>query len=216
MNEPDLIVIGMPRSGTSLLSNILTNMGCDFLCGNESINNMYPKRLNPQGYFQRKDIHSFIIESNAYNFDENMIIKKNIVNNYIKIIKNTKKPIKPYIAYKDPYLLYILPHIINISHKKPIIIIIIRNIDDVIKSCNNFLLYQKCSNKINPIVWVNYYTYFNKNNFDYISINYDELVNDPIKTYNIFYSKIVERLPRLKKIDITKYINNKSNINYKL
>ncbi len=57
MTKIDLCIIGMPRSGTSFLCNILTNMGCDFFGNNKTLNDIYPLQLNPEGYFQRRDVH---------------------------------------------------------------------------------------------------------------------------------------------------------------
>lgn len=60
MDKPDVIILGMPRSGTSLVANILSDMGVDLYSGNKSINNMYLKKFNKNGYYQRNDIHLFI------------------------------------------------------------------------------------------------------------------------------------------------------------
>ena len=46
------VIIGFPRSGTSLCANILTHMGYDFIGNGTSIDPFFPKELNQDGYFQ--------------------------------------------------------------------------------------------------------------------------------------------------------------------
>jgi len=208
MNKPDVIILGMPRSGTSLVANILSDMGVDLYNGNESIDDMYLKKFNKNGYYQRKDIHLFIKKSNAYHFNEKLVKKKDVIDDFNLILKNTKKSNKPYIGFKEPYLLYILP-IIKI---KPLIIIVIRNIKDVINSCNKFLNYKEI---LHPKVWINYYSYFMEQNFDYICINYDKLMINPKETYNKFYLDLKKRLPKINKIKIDLYILYKNSKYYK-
>jgi hypothetical protein len=56
MNHKKLIVLGCPRSGTSLVANILSNSGYDLNChGKKQLMKKNPK-FNPNGYFERIDI----------------------------------------------------------------------------------------------------------------------------------------------------------------
>ena len=115
-----VFIIGMPRSGTSVISNILTQMGCDFLCEKEEID-MYSKDFNHDGYFQRKDIHYAIMNNNLFTFDETKMDIKNGVNDFLNANKNLNSD--KIIAVKESYLLYILEYIVG----NAITIVMVRN-----------------------------------------------------------------------------------------
>lgn len=51
-----LYIVGMPRSGTSMMAKIITEMGGDFLHSADSVDPIYPKEFNSSGYFQRVDL----------------------------------------------------------------------------------------------------------------------------------------------------------------
>ena len=107
-----------------------------------------------------------------------------MIDNFNLILKNTKKSNKPYIGFNEPYLLYILP-IIKI---KPLIIIVIRNISDVINSCNKFFNYKEI---LHTKVWINYYSYFIEQKFDYICIKtFYYLSYIKIELTSIFNAKV--------------------------
>lgn len=203
-----LFITGMPRSGTSLMSNILTKMGCDFLCNNDSIDNLFPSYLNTDGFFQRKDVYMMTYKLGLNDFNKNLnprIIKKE----FNDILKRTIS--KKITGIKDPYILKMLPYI---SNHISVVIIMIRNPSNVIASINNFYKVLNVKNtKYSYNTWSEYYTYFISisSKFRYIIVNYDDLITDTENTYNKFYSDITTVYKNLTKIDVTDLINKMPN-----
>ena len=205
-----VFVIGMSRSGTSVMSNILTQMGCDFLCEKEEID-MYSKDFNHDGYFQRKDIHYAIMNNNLFTLDETKMDIKNGVNDFLNANKNLNSD--KIIAVKESYLLYILEYIVG----NAITIVMVRNKQDVVNSCKIFTGNYKNDFDIK---WDKYYQKFISisSKIKYITVDYDKLINDPQSTYDEFYNKIIPFIPNLSKINVSnivKYKNSKLiNSNY--
>lgn len=174
----DIYVLGFPRSGTSLMSHILTKMGCDFTHNNETIDDIYPTELNKNGYYQRKDLHLmlFNLGLNDFNFGKK-IQKSTICTEFIKILQKIKSTSK-LIAIKEPYLLHILPTILEFSD--PFIILMIRNPKDVIKSCNTFLETINSDAVVTYEEWILYHVEFMKlsSTMRYIVIDYDDLIDN--------------------------------------
>lgn len=196
-----IFVTGMPRSGTSMMSNILTKMGCDFICGHETIDDIYNPIFNPDGYFQRKNIHFISYNRCIYLFDEKNMKIDLAAADFRKLTINDDKFIgDKIVAIKDPYLLYILKDIIDDG----IAIVMIRNLEDTIKSCKKFD--SNCTFKDD--IWLNYYKKFIdiSPNIKYIIVDYDKLLSDPISTYTEFCDKILPLVPALKKIDINSVV----------
>jgi len=198
-----IFVIGMPRSGTSMMCNILTQMGCDFLCEKEGIDDIYNKDLNYDGFFQRKDIHYLIGNNKLHTFDENKMHIKDCVNGFLNNNKNLNSD--KIIAIKEPYLLYIIEYIIECG----ITIVMIRNKQDTINSCKKFISDHKIDY---DNVWDKYYKKFISisSKIKYIIVDYDKLINDPQSTYEEFYNTIISLVPNLSKINISNIVKNKN------
>ena len=136
----DIIILGLPRSGTSLVAKMLQNSGYDLTGPSETVDKYYPKELNKDGFFQRLDVHLLTIKYRLQNFDTFIGRDEYAIHHLKNIVDSFGKTTKK--ALKDPYLLFMMaPYMEMIKrngYKKPIIVTIRRNIDDVIRSCNKF------------------------------------------------------------------------------
>lgn len=200
----ELVVLGMPRSGTSLAATILEGMGYDFLCGQPTVDSKYPKS---DGYRQRRDIHELVEPFSM--FPKELKKLDNIERDWKNILSHTHT--KENTACKEPYLLYVLPFL---PQKKPIVVLCLRNVRDVYNSAINFQ--KECGQFVFfPVYfWFNYYYIFLKNirsQYKYVVLDYDELIYDPENTYDNFWKELCDKTgKRIRKIQIESYIKTKS------
>jgi hypothetical protein len=209
MTKIDLCIIGMPRSGTSFLCNILTNMGCDFFGNNKTLNDIYPLQLNPEGYFQRRDVHFICNNLKLFSTSYTKLNEKEINDSVIKIMNNTQIVDNKYNGIKEPYLLSLINKFMNIN-KKMVTILLVRNPYEVLNSSKYFMSKVNTHQKIiNICSWNEYYLIFleNINKKHIIIVNYNNLIKNPEKFYENFYNDIIKYLPNLKKLTIKELSN---------
>ena len=153
-----ILILGMPRSGTSKLCNILESFGYNFkLNPDDLLDNIY---LPHTQFYQSKKLHIEIGKTNAVKFERCTTNNDNIVNLLnIDIIK-------------EPYLLFLLN---SIRHKIKKIILIIRHPFETISSSKNFLKLNNTDQQISYNEWNKYYLTFLEDIKDtpYIIVNYN-------------------------------------------
>ena len=181
-----ILILGMPRSGTSYICSIIESYGYNFSIKDEdNLDNVYLPNVK---YYQHKKLHIDVSNTDAANF-KNVNLKLKLPNTTI---------------LKEPYLLFFLE-----SNKKKItkIILVIRNPKENVESARNFLNlnYGNNHNKIiNYNHWNTYYINFlktiNKINIPYVIINYNNM------KFNYTYE--CEKLKKFLNIKIDK-LNNK-------
>lgn len=169
-----ILILGMPRSGTSYICEILETLGYNFnLKDNNILDDFYKPNTK---YFQHKDLHLNLFNTCAKEF---------------KKVKLTENEINTIVLpdcdiIKEPYLLFVLHHI---KHKIKKIILMVRNPNEVIISCRNFMLSNSNYNnndinqKVNYELWNKYYLYFLKflkeiKEIPFVIINYNNLKNN--------------------------------------
>lgn len=159
-----ILVLGMPRSGTSFVSGILENLGLNFNINIE--NNLDDLYLGNKKFYQHKNLHLKIGETDAKNFKN---VKCNIELPDVEIIK-------------EPYLLFFLQSIKNKIKK---IILVIRNPNETIKSINSFIKLNSLNLNTHVVgykEWNLYYMTFLKNiketNIPFILVNYNNIENN--------------------------------------
>lgn len=183
-----ILILGMPRSGTSYICKILEDIGYNFNLKEDNIlDNIYKPNTK---YFQHKDIHFNIINTQAINFE---IVNKKISLPNCEIIK-------------EPYLLFFLE---SIKEKVKKIILVVRNPLEVLISCNKFSKENSDNKIINYNNWNKYYINFleiiKKVNIPFIIINYNNLKID--------YNYEVNKLKNFLNIQIDN--NSQNKINFK-
>ena len=132
-----ILILGMPRSGTSYISNILESMGYNFNFDNDNLlDNVYKPNTK---YYQHKNLHIDLYNTIAKNYE---------VTNDIIHVPDCE-------IIKEPYLLFALN---SIRHKISKVVLMVRNPTEVIKSGNKFIK-ENGSNgsKINYNTWNKYY-----------------------------------------------------------
>ena len=108
------VVLGVPRSGTSICTRLLTKMGFEFKHSDCSIDNIFPLRFNPDGYFQRLDLFLLVCQAMKTNFDEFHIPCTFSQEEYVRfenILHSTN-------GIKEPYLLRFLDQISKVQLSK--------------------------------------------------------------------------------------------------
>lgn len=185
------LVLGFPRSGTSIVSTLIERLGFD-LCIEESnsLDNIY-KSTHP--FNQRRDIHVFLASIGI----GSMKIYKERVSLDIFIYNKSR-------VVKEPYLLFILDQIREFVLN---IVLVIRNPNEVIESSTKFFEDNGEVTKIQLEDWNNYYKIFMNSvgNIPYTVVNYNNMVKNPGQTINtlsaflgsnlhIDYSDIQERI----------------------
>ena len=170
-----LLILGMPRSGTSLVSEIVENMGFDFKLSQEnSLDGLYINSTN-KSFFQNRQIHLHLLNSGVKNFEIHT------------------KPIDTHIftcheVIKEPYMVGILKQIKHLVSK---VILVIRNPQDVIDSAKKFLTENNTPIQNNSLQdWKRYYLTFLEliEDTPYIVVNYDILLKYPLKTIDSLFT----------------------------
>lgn len=155
----NILVFGMPRSGTSFVAKLLTEAGHDFLSDHDTVDTMYKKELNKHGYFQTRLVHEFLINADTQYFNEKKLNNEFINNNFDRTFKKLKCN-----AIKDPYLLYLVPKILKELDENILCIFVQRNKRDTLNSIKNFVekhgsIYNE---NIYSFYYDEYYNYFLK------------------------------------------------------
>lgn len=147
MGNQNLMILGCPRSGTSLLANLIKSAGYDVdLNGSKPL--MKPNALyNPDGYFERIDLvklNDLILSEFNLNFLSSitysklieLINYKGILNNknFLDNFINEQKNFTGRWALKDSRLCFTLPFYDELDFS---IIKVVRNKDDVKNSMIN-------------------------------------------------------------------------------
>ena len=181
-----ILILGMPRSGTSYICSLIESYGYDFSIKDEDkLDNIYLPNVK---YYQHKKIHIDLSNTEAKYF-------KNV---------NLKLKLPDVTILKEPYFLFCLE-----SNRKKItkIILMIRNPKENIESAKNFLNLNYGTNhyiNINYNHWNTYYINFlkiiNKINIPYVIIDYNNM------KFNSTYE--CEKLKKFLNIKIDK-LNNK-------
>ena len=101
-----ILVLGMHRSGTSMVSRILNLMGCYYSSKDQV---MLPAEENPKGFWERKDVmdlNNKILHDHQVTWDDPYKLKDIKINNllYSKDIKNIIYKLEPHRPWfiKDP------------------------------------------------------------------------------------------------------------------
>ena len=197
----------MPRSGTSLISKIVEEMGFNFeLTQENSLDQIYNNTTH-DSFYQNKYIHLYL---------------QNLgVNKFISYTKSINLDLFSARVIKEPYALYILKQLRPQIDK---IILLVRNPNDVILSIKKFASDNKALNGINIKIWREYYkTFLNSvDDIPYLVVNYEQLINSPKSVVkNLFsflnvqekpldiqiYNKPHSSLSNLEAIDICLYKN---------
>ena len=198
----NIAIAGMPRSGTSLLSNILTHMGVSFTGGNKGVDEWYPSFLNPSGYFQRQDVHFLCYNLGLRETFYPDLDAVTVYNTVQKILDNTHFVENSlYRGIKEPYMLPLLNELSD-RNQNMITILVFRNPEETVASGNNFVLKCNETRKISYKNWTDYYLAFltkckPKN---VIFFNYNEFLSNPVLIYTKLFDKLVSYLPKLKKL----------------
>lgn len=155
-----ILILGMPRSGTSYTCEILENLGFNFnINDNNNLNDIYKGNKN---FYQHKDLHAIIYNTDAKNF-------KN-VNNVLNL-PNVE-------IIKEPYLLFFLEAIKDKIHK---IILNIRNPYENILSIKNFININGGAESKHfgykewNLYYINFLQIINRINIPFIVLNYNNL-----------------------------------------
>uniref|UniRef100_A0A6C0KSI8 Sulfotransferase domain-containing protein n=1 Tax=viral metagenome TaxID=1070528 RepID=A0A6C0KSI8_9ZZZZ len=162
-----ILILGMPRSGTSLVSQIVEKMGLDFgLNAETSIDTMY-RNTTHTSFYQNKKLHLHLLSSFITDFSQRRISEFNEELLNVQVVK-------------EPYLVGILDSIRHLIDK---IILVVRNPNDVLTSVNKFYKDNSSDEKLTLKSWTQYYTTFvhSVGNIPYEVVNYDLLLKCPEK-----------------------------------
>ena len=186
-NKTLLVILGMHRSGTSLLTSLTDHLG--FESGN---NLLGPGIDNPKGYWEDRDILEFndrCLQNISTDWDDPSTltpkelnkIKKNLMQIGVNLLNEKLKKYPKYV-FKNPRTLKLLPFwidIINKTNVKVKFILIIRNPLSVAESLHkrNNISFQQ-----GFYLWLEYLINFcksTKKNDETLIVNYDYLLNNP-------------------------------------
>jgi len=197
------LILGSPRSGTSIVASLIEKMGLDFgITSENTLDGIYKAG---HSFNQRKDIHLFLAGlNNVENMTKcNTIIDKEIfINNKSQVIK-------------EPYLLFVLDQIRDFILN---IVFVIRNPTDVISSQKTFIKNNGGGPSLNfQQKWNNYHKLFitSIGDIPYTVINYNALLKSPtttIKNLQNFLKKFlsIDREISLENSeDLSAYVSNK-------
>ena len=195
------LVLGMPRSGTSVTTLLLEKMGVK-LDLDTCIDDVY--KANHK-FLQRRDVHFYImrIPSIEHAMRDGLARRPDDIKILTDILRENA-------IIKEPYLLWLLPYIRKYIRN---VIIVIRNPNEVIDSIKDFIAHNPIStSKINLQFWNNYYITFlrfaEEFNIPYLFVSYKDIVNTPTYVINSLYSFLSPFYPGIKKdIDPLEYIH---------
>ena len=184
-----ILILGMPRSGTSFVCQILENFGFNFNINDENkLDNIYLPNIK---YYQHKNLHFKIYETDA-KFFKNVKINLELPNTEI---------------IKEPYLLFFLE---SIKDKVKKIILVVRNPTENIESIKNFGKINNSNKQLAGynewnLYYINFLQIIRKVNIPFIIINYNN--------FKIDYNYEVNKLKNFLNIQIDN--NSQNKINFK-
>lgn len=188
-----ILVLGMPRSGTSLVCEILEKMGLDFaLSSNNTLDSIY-KNTTHLSFYQNKEVHLHLMSKGVTNFLSQPHVELNHDIFKAQVIK-------------EPYLVGVLD---NIRHLIDKIILVVRNPIDVIASSNKFYKQHGSSDVLSEKTWNTYYTTFihSVGDLPFFVVNYDQMMSESTKTIDSLFSFL--SIPK-KEINVTLYTDHGS------
>tara|TARA_B110000914_G_C15386034_1_gene410106 strand:- start:187 stop:828 length:642 start_codon:yes stop_codon:yes gene_type:complete len=196
------VILGVPRSGTSLCANILTHMGYNFIGNSKTIDPYFPKILNPDGYFQRLDLYYLVcsqMKTDFHKFNVPCQFDQESLNTFQRIY-NVMNNQFPNWGLKEPYLIKFLNDISSFDNI--LFIVVYRNPQDTLASIRKFKTYFPNLHDYNQYDWKNYYSTFLKKKkqlkLNTVFLSYDELLSHPLKTYQTFYEQLSKYKRNLK------------------
>jgi len=199
------LILGVPRSGTSLCANLLTHMGFDFTCNNnidhDTIDSYFPSLFNIDGYFQRFSLFSFLsgVLQNDFDCFETSCIFSERQRRHFRTIFRSIQNAHPLWAIKEPYLIRCLTEL----EQFPLVYIIVhRNPTDTLQSIQRMQKQIPNTSVYTFNKWQQYYLTFARwhaahPNLPVIFLSYDQLIQNPIKTYDIFFKQLSAYMPNL-------------------
>lgn len=162
------LILGMPRSGTSVVASMIEKMGMDFCISKDNtLDGVY---AIDHIFNQRRDIHFFIAGLGVDNMEtcKSRIPLDLFINNKSRVIK-------------EPYLLFILNQIREFVLN---IVLVIRNPNEVIESTKTFL--KNNGDDRNPKLesWNKYHKIFIESVGDipYIVVDYNKMIENSENT----------------------------------
>ncbi len=142
MKKTAILIAGMHRSGTSALAGSLVKAGI-----NPGYTLLFRTQDNQKGYYENTEVYNlneFILKEHGYRWDsldllEWSIDKDTILQYETTILELLQREFEaePNILIKDPRLSFLLPIWINAltkSNYRPVIIIQVREVHDIVKS----------------------------------------------------------------------------------
>lgn len=141
MKPAQIFIVGMHRSGTSAVTNLLANMGAYFGRQDESIGS---NPENPKGFWERRDVrrvndellHSLGCEWDALTHWDLQKLQPETVSNFRKQVReiyNRLEAASRSCVIKDPRLCLLLPLWLECS-SNPIVIYVHRNPEEIARS----------------------------------------------------------------------------------
>jgi len=206
MNYKNLIILGCPRSGTSLIANLLNNSGYDVDCKGTKKLMKKNENYNPDGYFERIDIvklndqlirlydknHNFLNPPN-----NNNILNEELINLY----KN--KTIYP---LQDISLEHHIENYVGLNNKIDLLSSK-EKVENEMNSYNGWLI------KDSRMCYTLNLWDFKNINIIKIVRNKNEVKQSMINHYgNLFDENIVFFKNQLKKVDFDKYYDDTNNL----
>lgn len=190
-NPKIIFIIGMHRTGTSLLGNILKELGIDY-----GVNkNTDIDKVNPNGYFENNSFTNFfdkLLKFNNENWktitDKNLNFRKKDIKNFIKIIKKEFLT-NDFFFIKDPRSVKFIDFFKNNFSDFDIRYIVTKRekyqvLDSLVKAQN--ISYKQASD-----LYDTHYRIIDKNLTDYYEINYLDLLentNEEIAKLSAFFN----------------------------
>lgn len=197
MHHP--IVLGVPRSGTSLCANLLSKMGFDFV-GCDSMDSELPSKFNPDGYFQRKSLHCFLrtcIQKDFDNFHQFCSFTSEERKIFVELLPKQGK-----WGIKEPYLQRYLPDVTAMTPDKFVYIVVYRNPHDTIQSIKKMQKEVLNHTNYTEETWQSYYTnvirILKTTGSKVVFLSYDDLVLQPEATYANFVTDLQKHFRTLK------------------
>jgi len=188
-----ILILGMPRSGTSLTAKIIEKLGFNFNIN--PFNTLDEMFLPNTQYYQHKSLFLELCSTQSMNFE--------------KINMNIELPECDVI--KEPYLLFTLD---SIRSKISKIILVVRNPVETIESCRTFKsLNYNTDNNVQMDKWNKYYITFLEEVKDipYLIVNYNNYQNNFLYEVNKIKTFLtITKEPNL--ADINFHNNNNYNL----
>ena len=177
------LILGMPRSGTSLLTQILEDMGAN-LSITEPIDELY---MASHKFYQDRKIHFYVCNQLELQTFKPIASCPSDIEKLTKLLENKK-------IVKEPYLLGLLPYIHKFIKN---IILVIRVPAEVVESIDKFSKENNIEKKIRLKEWTDYYDTFtqfmNIFHIPFVVVSYHDILKNP----ELVIKTIHEILPEL-------------------